>query len=425
MAIWGNKRVCADARSVCRARPSYAVSKADKRAIFVGAQSPACGVAARLQALLRPAAHAALMALTVLMMLLVPGSWREAQAVGTPAGTTITNSASVNYTVGGTGFTQNTQPVAFRVDELISVRVTPPAAPTSANSPDTNKALLFTVTNVGNAPEAYTLTPNLNPGAPVVDQFNPLPGSAGQLFVDVNGNGQLDIGIDTPITGPVTIPADASLGVLLVSNLPVGLADGNLGVVTLTAASATPGALVAGAGVPPGTVLPNGGTPAVGGPGIDAVIGAGRNGAADSGADDSANGTYLVGTVAVSIAKTVIAVTSPLGVTTSGCNVASPPVACTTFVPGTTVQYQLTVTVAGTGTAQAVRVTDDVPANTTYVANSIRFNAAARTDVADADNASCAACGNAVGTVTVIIGDVAVVAGSPATFLIDYKVSIN
>ena len=44
---------------------------------------------------------------------------------------------------------------------------------------------------------------------------------------------------------------------------------------------------------------------------------------------------------------------------------------------------------------------------------------------ADADNASCAACGNAVGTVTVIIGDVAVVAGSPATFLIDYKVSIN
>lgn len=365
------------------------------------------------------------MALTVLLMLLVPGAWRDAQAVGTPAGTTITNSASVNYTVGGTGFTQNTQPVAFRVDELISVRVTPPAAPINVNTPDSNKALLFTVTNVGNAPEAYTLTPNLNPGAPVVDQFNPLPGSAGQLFVDVNGNGQLDIGVDTLISGPVTINPDVTLQVLLVSNMPSGLANGNLGVVTLTAASTTPGAIVAGVGAPPGTVLSNGGTPSVGGPGIDAVIGVGRNGAADSGADDSANGTYLVGTVAVSIAKTIIAVTSPLGVTTSGCNVASPPAACTTFVPGTIVQYQLTVTVAGSGTAQAVQVTDDIPANTTYVANSIRFNTAARTDQADADNASCAACGNAAGTVTVIIGDVVVPAGSPATYLVDYKVSIN
>lgn len=400
--------------------------------LFALARREACGVAARMAALMRWVGLAArlvhmvsrvAMVLTVLMM---PGWWQHAHAAGTPAGTTITNSATVNYIIGGTRFNQaTTPPVAFRVDELISVRVTPPAVPANVNSPDTNKSLLFTVTNVGNAPEAYTLTPNLNPGAPVVDQFNPLPGSAGQIYIDVNGNGQLDIGVDTLVSGPVIINPDATLQVLLVSNMPLGLANGNQGVATLTAASATAGAIVAGVGAPPGTVLPNGGTPAVGGPGIDAVIGAGRNGAADSGADDSANGTYVVGTVAVSIAKTVIAVTSPLGVTTSGCNLASPPAACTTFVPGTVVQYQLTVTAAGSGTARAVRVTDDIPANTTYVANSIRFNAAARTDQADADNASCTGCGNAVGTVTVVVGDVAVVSGTPVTHRIDYKVSIN
>jgi uncharacterized repeat protein (TIGR01451 family) len=358
-------------------------------------------------------------------------SWCAAHAacppVCTPAGTTITNIATVNYTVAGSAFSQSTNTASFRVDELISVIVTGPAAPLSVNTPDTNRVLTFTVTNAGNAPEAYNLIANLSPGAPVVDQFDPRPGSAGLLFVDVNNNGQLDIGVDTLVSGPLTInpdsPANPPTRILFVSNMPPGLASGNQGVVTLTAASATPGAVVAGVGVAPGTVLPNGGTPAVGVPGIDAVVGAGRNGPADSGADDSASGAYVVGTV-VAVAKTIIAVTAPSGSTT-GCNVAVPPAACTTFVPGTVIQYLLTVTLTGAGLAQAVLVTDDIPANTTYVAGSIRFNAAPRSDQVDGDNASCTGCGNAVGTLTVNIGDVTVPAGAPVTHLIDYKVSIN
>ena len=94
-------------------------------------------------------------------------------------------------------------------------------------------------------------------------------------------------------------------------------------------------------------------------------------------------------------------------------------------MPGTVIQYQVMVTITGVGTAQNVQVTDNIPANTTYVANSIRFNAAARTDGVDGDNASCTGCGNAVGTVTVVVGDVPVVLGTPVTHLIDYKVIIN
>lgn len=348
--------------------------------------------------------------------------WGAAHAVGTPAGTSISNNATATYTVGGGPIVTTSSTVTVRVDELISVRVTAPAAQTTVTPGDQNKVLVFTVTNVGNGAESFNLTPNLNPGAPVVDQFDPTIGTAGQLFLDVNGNGQLDSGVDTLITGPVPINADQSVRVLFVSNIPAGRVTGDLGTVTLTAVSATPLA----AGAAPGTVLANAGTPTVGALGIDAVVGVGPAGGVDSGSDDSANGTYLVANVTVTINKVVLAVTNPFGVTTAGCNVASPPLACTAFVPGTVIQYQVTVTVTGAGTAQSVQVVDNIPANTTYVATSIRFNGAPRTDAVDAaDNASCSGCGNATGSVIVVVGDVPVIAGTPVNHVIDYKVSIN
>lgn len=343
-------------------------------------------------------------------------SWQDAHAVGTVAGTTITNNATANYSVGGVAVTAVTSTVSIRVDELISVRVTAPVAVTSVNTPDTNRVLAFTITNVGNGTELFTLTPNL---AVAGDQFNPTPGTAGQMFLDVNNNGVLDAG-DTLIAGPITINADQSVRVLVVSNIPSALVNGNQGIVTLTAVSATAGA----AGAAPGTILTNLGTPTVGGGTIDAVVGVGPGGAADSGSDDAANGTYVVASVTVTIVKEVLSVTSPFGVVSGPCNVGAPPAGCSAFVPGTIIQYQVTVTVSGTGTAQAVTITDNIPANSTYVANSIRVGAAARTDAVDADNASCSGCGNAVGTVAVVLGDV-VVTGVVATTLIDYRITIN
>lgn len=349
---------------------------------------------------------------------------RHAHAAGTPAGTTVTNAATINYTVGGTPITVSTNTVSFRVDELINVRVTPPAASTVVNSPDTNRTLLFRVTNIGNGPEAFTLTPNLSPA--IADQFNPQTGAVGILFVDTNGNGQLDIGTDTLISGPVTINPDQALPVLFVANMPPGVANGGLGAVTLTAASATVGALVGGVGAAPGTIIPNGGTPAVGAPGIDAVIGPGAGGPTDSGADDTASGSYVVSGVNVGIAKTVLAVTNPFGVTTTGCNSATPPAACSNIVPGAIVQYQLTVTLIGSGTATNVLITDRIPSETTYVAQSIRLNGAAQTDQTDGDNASCPGCGAAgAGIVTINFGSVPVTPATPITHVIDYRVRIN
>lgn len=246
-----------------------------------------------------------------------------------------------------------------------------------------------------------------------------------------------DAGVDAavPLVAGVpqlTLNPDVATTVFVVSNIPAGPTNGQTGVVSLTAQSATVGAILAGNGAAPGTILANLGTPSVGGGTVDAVVGAGPGGAADSGADDAANGTYIIATVTVTVDKVVLNVTNPMGVTSGPCNVAIPPAGCSAFVPGSVIEYQVTVTVNGTGTAQAVTISDNVPANTTWVAGSIRATTTtpavtpltAKTDVADGDNASCVGCGNATGTLIANFGDITV-AGAPVVNSVTYKVTIN
>ena len=361
----------------------------------------------------------ALLAATTLWVLLALLPWACSYAAGTAAGTSINNAAQLQYTQGINTLTANSNTASFRVDEIINVRVTAPAVPATVFSPDQNKALLFLVTNVGNGPESFNLNVNLAPS--VADQFDPLPGGTGQLFIDVNGNGTFEPGTDTPVSGPVTIAPDQSLRVLVVSNIPAGRNNGDLGVVTLTAVSATPGAAAA----PVGTILAGAGTPVGGGPPVNAIIGVGAAGRPDSGSDDAANGAYQVSSVNIIIAKALLSVTSPAGVTTTGCNVASPPAACAVIIPGTRVTYRITLTVSGSGTAQAVQFSDAIPTNTTWVAGSLRVDGAARTDAADGDNGSCTSCGSATGAVNVNFGNITVVPATPEVHTTDYQLAID
>jgi uncharacterized repeat protein (TIGR01451 family) len=334
----------------------------------------------------------------------------QAHAAGTQACTTITNSATATYGVGGNSAAPVRSSVSFTVDELISVRVTSPATPTNVVSPDTNRVLAFIVTNVGNGQESFTLAPGYTvPG----DNFDPTPGSAGTLFRDVNGDGQYTAGVDTPITGAIALDPDQSMQVLVVANIPVNLTDGSQGKATLAAVSATSGA----AGAAPGTVLAGQGCN-----NVDAMVGVGPNGPTDSGSDDSGTGTYQVSSGLVRMSKTLQSVVDPFGTTCAVTGGNQSP--C--LVPGAMVEYRITVTVtsAASTVAQNLVITDNVPANTTYVAGSIRVNGIPRTDAVDPDDASCAGCGNATGTLTANLGNVTgTVAGVVTT--IDYKVRIN
>src|SRR5262245_34041319 len=79
---------------------------------------------------------------------------------GTPAGTPITNSATLSYTVGGQPPTQIlavATPVI--IAELISVTVTwQDGGPVPVRSPEADRALAFVVSNVGNGTETFRLT---------------------------------------------------------------------------------------------------------------------------------------------------------------------------------------------------------------------------------------------------------------------------
>jgi len=313
-----------------------------------------------------------------------------ADAAGTPAGTVIQNTATLTYSIGGTPGTATTPPAIFTVVELINVTlVSQDAANVAVGSPDSNRALTFLLTNTGNGPETFALGRN---NAVAGDNYDPSNGSAGALFLE-NG---LQPGFQA--SGPTAdtlyvagsndpaLAADASRIVYVVSDTPAGLATGNVGRVELTASSTTPGA----AGAAPGTALVG-----LGQGGVDAVVGATRAQARQSGG-------YVVSGVAVAVVKSVVSVVDPAG----GSNVRS----------GSIVTYRIVLTVNGSGVAQTLALDDPLPANTTYISNSITVNGAARTDAVDADNAEFSS-----GVVKVRFGDTA----APINHTIEFRVTVN
>ena len=314
-----------------------------------------------------------------------------ARAAGTPAGTVIQNTATLSYSIGG-GPTQNVTslPASVTVAELINLTLTwQDATAVAVNSPDANSALIFLLTNTGNGPETFSLARN---NALAGDNYDPLNGSAGAIFLESGlqpgfqpSGPNADILYVAGSNDPA-LTADASRIIYVVSNTPASLANGNTGNVALTATSTTPGA----AGAAPGTSLAGQGQS-----GVDAVVGGSR-------AQVTQNGDYVVGGVAVSVVKTVVSVVDPLG----GNSVTT----------GAVITYRILVSVSGAGTAQGLTVTDPIPANTTYVVNSITIDGVTRSDAADADSAEFSA-----GAVRATFGNTA----APASHTIQFRVTIN
>jgi len=305
-------------------------------------------------------------------------------AVGTVAGTDITNQATANYTVGSTNFSENSNVTTTTVAEILNVDVVwQDAGNVTVNPGDTGQALSFQVTNTGNGTDEYTLA---GLSTLVGDNFDPaLVG----IYLDSNANGVYDSGTDAQYVPGINDPvlaADAAATVFVLNNIPGGLTDGDLGDSRLTATSNTgagaAGTIVVGAG--------EGGT--------DAVVGTSEG-------DDDADGSYIVSAVTVSVVKSV-SVADPFGGTEP--------------VPGAVLTYTVTVTVGGTGTALGVVITDPIPADTTYNAGTLTLNAGALTDAADGDTGDVG--GTTAGTVTVDLGDLNIASGPQTT---TFDVTIN
>jgi len=163
-------------------------------------------------------------------------------AAGTTAGSTITNTVTVSYQVGGVS--QNTVSATdnLTVDRKINLVVAQLGTTTTSVSPGQTSAVTgFTVTNSSNATLDFALALTQSSGGTAAhggtDTFDV---SNAKLYLDSDNSGTYNAG-DTLITYLDEIPADATKTVFVVSDIPLGKTTGAVANVRLTATAAESG----------------------------------------------------------------------------------------------------------------------------------------------------------------------------------------
>lgn len=252
----------------------------------------------------------------------------------TASGTSITNTATMNYSVGGVGQTAiNATSTAFLVDEKINLTVTG-GVTTTVVPGSTAQATAFSVTNNSNSPLDFNLA--VTSAIAVGDNFDPTACSA---FVDVNGNGTYEAGTDTA-TFIDELGAGLSKTVFAVCNIPAGATNSQTGLVGLTATgrgnfTGANGIYVATPAAVGNALVQTAGADTVGS--VDLVFAdvAGTEDAARDAAH-SAHNTYSVATAVLTVSKTATLLCDPFNGVTSPKS-----------IPGAMTQWTITVSNAG------------------------------------------------------------------------------
>jgi uncharacterized repeat protein (TIGR01451 family) len=298
----------------------------------------------------------------------------SAYAAGTASGSIISNTATVNYSVGGVAQSPvSNTPTTFTVDRKVVFRVdeTAPVATTTV-APGQNAAVTtFTVSNTSNATMDFGLSFVQPAGGTAAhggtDNFD---ATGIGMFADTNGNGTYDAGTDLAITFLDEVLADTSRTVFIVANIPAGRVTGDVAGVTLTGQARDGG--VSGT---QGAVSTN--TAGANTAGVDTVLADTAYDANNTASDGLgvARDDFTVSTAAITLTKVV----TPLS---DGFNTA----ANAKMIPGATIQYCIiAANAAGGATATGVTITDPVPATLSIVAGSLRINGTATAGVCNAD----------------------------------------
>lgn len=337
----------------------------------------------------------------LLTLFLFAGGTQTALAVGTQSGLTISNSATVNYQVGGIGQTaiisspDGLTPAGvttdFVVDNNVDLTVVSQDASTVTVAPGSNDRVLeFLVTNVGNTTQGYLLS--------VVNGATAIPMGAVEIWIDnpIGSPGVYDVGTDTLYVGGTNAGdldpngGTDNITVFIVADTPLAAVDAAVDNYSLLATTTNIGSTVVTVDTAPNTAA-----------GVEVVFADAAGTAAGDGASDGTHSdteSYTVASATLVVTKTAV-VDDGLGGSYA--------------IPGATVTYTITVANTGGAAATSVAITDAIPANTTYVANSITLNAAAQTDASDSptDESEFTA-----GSVTVNIASIAAAATDTITF---------
>ncbi|SFP87234.1 hypothetical protein [Sphingomonas rubra] len=303
----------------------------------------------------------------------VPGGQAAAQtaSTATPAGTTVSNTAQATYSVNGATQTVQSNTATFVVDRKVNLTVV------KAQNADTSVALgqigavtAFRVTNNTNGTQDFLLDPDQNLGTIIYVGTDNYDMTNLKAYVDVNDNGTYEPGTDVA-TFIDELKPDEARTVFLVGDVPTSqLAQ--LAIVSLHVTVAEGGAAgTAGARLRQTTlnVLNQDNE-------VDVVFADNdSDGIGGDGLHDGEARAYLAYDVGV---KNVdLTVNKSMTILSDGVSTLNPKA-----LPGAVVEYCLSARNATLLTAAAnVTLTDIVPANTTYVAQSLTIGVAGGTCV--------------------------------------------
>lgn len=299
-----------------------------------------------------------------------------ALASGTLAGSTITNTVTVNYQVGSVAQTATSASNSFKVDRKVNVTVAETGSATTQVSPGQTAAVTtFTVTNLSNAALDFALVAAQQSGGTAAhsgtDNFDV---TNVKIYVDTNNNGSYDPGTDLEVSYLDEVAADASKTVFVVADIPLSLSTGSVAGVTLTATGREGGTAGSqGAALVETTGADSANT-------VDTVFADGA-GSSDSARDAaySAKDDYTVLAAALTIVKSSKVISDPLNGTTN-------PKA----IPGATIEYCISVAnAAGGAGASNVAISDPLPVTVTYDSGyGIFLNGTVTSGVCNADGAA-------------------------------------
>jgi uncharacterized repeat protein (TIGR01451 family) len=274
-----------------------------------------------------------------------------ASAVGTDAGVTVSNRATVNYNVGAVAQTPiessptgNSTPgvgaggnTTFVVDNRINLNVTELSGNATVVSPgQPNVVTAFTVTNTGNATQGYQLSASNLVGGVVFGNTDNTNVANLRVFVDNPGAGGsagvYDVAFDS-VANVNTLAEDGSVVVFIVSDVPVAATNGQFSNVRLQARAAV-------AGTNGATLMTE--TAGADTAGVDIVFG-------DTGRDalQTADDQYSVQSAALTITKTSTLISDPFNGTTNPKS-----------IPGAVVEYVVSIANTGTVSAGSIQLSD-------------------------------------------------------------------
>jgi uncharacterized repeat protein (TIGR01451 family) len=345
----------------------------------------------------------------LLTLLLFAGGTQTALAL-TASGVTISNQATVNYVVDllpqtailSDDLVTGAGPTTFLVDNKVDLTVTNLDGGTITVTPgSSDRVLTFSVTNTGNTTQGYSLS--------VVNGATAITMGAPEIWLDTDLDGVYTLAGDTQYTpgnnagdldpNTLTPLVDAVMTVFIVADTPLTAVDATVDNYSLLATTLdeTTTDVTAADG--------DGDDPTLVEVVFADVAGTAAGDAANDG-EHSDTGSYTVGSAALTITKTAVALDA------FGTDYA---------IPGATVTYTIVITNNGTADADSVVITDDIsaftPADVAWVVDSITLGGATQTDLADVDSSTFA--GNLV---TVNVGTLALGGG---TTTITFQVTIN